>query len=381
MKDQRRKKIYRSMQEVPLELSRFYRREYPRFVWESSPPQLRDEVPVFMFHRVFPDDFARQMEFLKRNGYQTLTLQAFVNFLCGKERLRGPSVLLTFDDGDQSLYTAAYPLLKKYGFHAAAFVIPYYVYEVPHVLPGRGMISWPELREMQQSGVIDVQSHSYRHDRIFTSPRLVDFYHPGYDPNPLRIDLPWFTSHGRYTNRLEWGAPIYTTASRYAAPPRFFDDPVLRRTLIDWVSMHGEEDFFRRPGWRRELKSIFRLGMRDQRASHFESGAEQAAAILDDLTRARDVIEEKLGTPARHLCLPRGEGSPLTTRLSQQLGYESIFWVTHPGKRLNRAGDSPFTVTRLKDDYLLRLPGEQRQPLFEIFRSKLARRAATLDLY
>jgi peptidoglycan/xylan/chitin deacetylase (PgdA/CDA1 family) len=381
MMENTRLMIARSVQEIPLELARFYRRQYPGFVLDKDPPPLRGEIPVFMFHRVEAETFEEQLDFLKRNGYRSLSLRSFYDLLRGRMRWKGPAVLLTFDDGEKSLYQTAYPLLQKYGFRAAAFVIPHFVPAEPDPRPGKGMVSWAELEEMQRSGLVEVQPHSYRHDLIFSSPRLVDFFNPLSDPNPLGIDRAWVDEDGQYTNQLAWGTPLYTTTGRYSDRPRFLDDPSLRRACSDWAAMHGGEDFFCRPGWRRELRGLFNHVRRKQRPARYESPARQQAAILEDLRRARRAIERRLGQPCQSLCLPRGEGGQLVVRLSQEAGYRSIFWVNLPRRRTNLPGDSPYAICRLKDDYLLRLPGQGRKPLLEILTRKLNRRAATLDLY
>jgi hypothetical protein len=103
----------------------------------------------------------------------------------------------------------AYPLLKKYGFQAAAFVIPFFIQNEPDRKSHEGIISWPELEEMDKSGSVDVQSHSYYHVLIFTGQALLDFYHPDYDHNPLGIDVPWIDEGEDITNRVYWGSPIY----------------------------------------------------------------------------------------------------------------------------------------------------------------------------
>lgn len=376
-----RKKVSRSLAELPLELGRFTTRQYPDFVSAREPGPLQDDVPVFMFHRVQPETFEEQLQFLARNGYRTLTLPAFVNFLKGRYTLKGPSVLLTFDDGEKSLYHTAYPLLQKYGFHGAAFVIPHFVRAEPDPSPEKGMVSWPELVEMEHSGVVDVQSHGFRHDLIFTAPRREDFYHPLWDANLLGIDRPWLTEMGEYTNQLKYGTPLFSAASRYGPKPRYLDDVVVRRSCTDWVEVNGGESFFANPGWRKEMKAFYKTASRSRAPARFEHPEEQAAAIFTDIEQARQALSERLDKQVSHLCLPHGEGSSLTSAMCKQAGCESLFWTALPRRRTNRPGDSPYAVCRLKDDYLLRLPGEGRKPLLEILSAKMQRRAKTLDLY
>jgi peptidoglycan/xylan/chitin deacetylase (PgdA/CDA1 family) len=376
-----KQKIKKTIQDGPNELRRLLSKQYPAFVTSLTPSFSETEVPVFMFHRVEKEILQVQFEYLKQNGYKTLSIDTFLAILKGETDLQSKSILLTFDDGEKSLYEVAYPLLKKYGFQAAAFVIPFFIQNEPDRKRHKGMVSWPELEEMDKSGYVDVQSHSYYHDLIFTGQALMDFYHPGYDHNPLGIDVPWIDEGVDYTNRIKWGSPIYKHASRLAGQLRYLDDKRIRYACIQWVKKNGEEAFFQKSHWRKELGQVYREAVNKYDNHCFETPQERRQAILDDLEKAKLVLENRLNKPIHHLCLPRGEGSDLTTELSKEIGYSSIFWVTKRGRRVNKKGDSPYSIVRVKDDYLLRLPGKGRESLFSVFRKKIYRRAATLDLY
>jgi peptidoglycan/xylan/chitin deacetylase (PgdA/CDA1 family) len=373
-------KLAKGLREAPQEFFHLVRGTYPAFVTDSQSRTLQDEVPVFMFHRVDPDTFSQQLEYLHINGYHTLTLDEFMAFLEGRFKPGSPSVLLTFDDGDRSWYQVAYPLLKKYGFHAIGFVVPSYIHEEPKSSSQRGWLSWPELAEMERSGVFNIQSHTYYHARIFVAPHLIDFYHPGFSHNSLGLDIPWIESNGCYTNRLTWGTPIYRFAMRYEERPRYIESDEIRADCTAWVASHGGAKAFKTPGWRRDLVRIHQGKRQKRMVEEYESRPVQRQKLLDDLLKARSTLEERLDKPIVHLCYPEGAGSELAISLSQEAGYRSNFWICG-NRRINRRGDSPFHILRVKDDYIFRLPGNGREPLWKIFSKKLKRRIWTLDLY
>jgi hypothetical protein len=339
---------------------------------------LGQQIPVFMFHSVEHDLFEAQLIFLQQNQYQTLTMAAFTAFLHGERRRDGPSVLLTFDDGHKSWYEVAYPLLKKYGFHAVGFLVPTFIREQPS--PG-AWLSWPEVLEMEQSGAMSFESHTAHHDQIFVGPKLIDFYHPAYNHNPLELDIPWVYEQENYTNQLRWGMPIYTHASRFAGWPRFLDDPAIRQACIKAVDQNGSRAFFTQPNWRQTLMKRYRSALSDQIVPQYESKEAQRSAILMDLAKAQQMLSEKLGRSVLHLCYPWGIGSELAVTLSREAGYASNFWVVNKERNSNRPGDCPFHIPRLKDDYLMRLPGVKRQSLAEVFMMKLRRRSGKLHIY
>ncbi len=132
-------------------------RRYPDFVLGERASSLEASVPVFVFHRVEPVRFAEQLRYLQENDYRVLgTADELLACLRGVQPRTARTVLLTFDDGLESLYTVAFPLLRKHGMAAVAFIVPGFI-----GLPG--FCTWDQLREMHAAGVIDVQSHSFFH--------------------------------------------------------------------------------------------------------------------------------------------------------------------------------------------------------------------------
>ncbi|CQR45967.1 Poly-beta-1,6-N-acetyl-D-glucosamine N-deacetylase precursor [Paraliobacillus sp. PM-2] len=80
-----------------------------------------DILPSPLF--VTLEQFEEQMDYLKENNFHTLTLHEIKEFYMNQASLPERSILLTFDDCFQSIKEYAYPILKKYGFHAVSFVV------------------------------------------------------------------------------------------------------------------------------------------------------------------------------------------------------------------------------------------------------------------
>ena len=85
---------------------------------------LRNEIPVFIFHSVKPPIFEEQLQFLADNGYRPANSDELYEMIIGKTSVHEKTVLLTIDDGKNSLWVYAYPLLKKHGLKATVFLIP-----------------------------------------------------------------------------------------------------------------------------------------------------------------------------------------------------------------------------------------------------------------
>lgn len=124
-------------------------------------------VPVLMYHAidhndketklsVNPGSFERQMRFLRKNKYNVMKLDDLAVLIKEKKNIPPKTVAITFDDGFYNNYQYAYPVLKKYNIPATIFVI------VDKI--GRpGYLGWEEIKEMSDSGVVSIGSHTVSH--------------------------------------------------------------------------------------------------------------------------------------------------------------------------------------------------------------------------
>ncbi len=105
--------------------------------------------------------FKKQMEYLKENDFNVLSLEEFL------EHYRGGifpenSVLLTFDDGYLSFFSKAYPVLQEFDFPAVIFPIVSHMPGLQRTVQFSEKMSFNNLRFMiAESGLIDVGSHTY----------------------------------------------------------------------------------------------------------------------------------------------------------------------------------------------------------------------------
>ncbi|MET4559460.1 peptidoglycan/xylan/chitin deacetylase (PgdA/CDA1 family) [Lysinibacillus parviboronicapiens] len=103
--------------------------------------------------------FREQLQMLKDSGYTTITEAQLIAYLQGHGRIPEKSVFLTIDDGYESVYTIAYPILKEMGMQATLFVI---VNDVETGLrKGVPMLNWQQIKEMSDSSIIQIGNHTY----------------------------------------------------------------------------------------------------------------------------------------------------------------------------------------------------------------------------
>ncbi len=137
---------------------------------------ISEEVPVLLYHHLQPEAdgsngavisvelFEKHMKALAENGYSAVSCSEVISYVEKGTPLPDNPVMITFDDGYRSNYEYAYPILKKYGLKATIFVIgtsfgsETYKDTDMKTIPHFGL---SEAKEMVDSGVIEIQSHTY----------------------------------------------------------------------------------------------------------------------------------------------------------------------------------------------------------------------------
>ena len=113
------------------------------------------------------------LKWLIKNNYKIISVQNVFDAAKGKTQLPEKSVLLTFDDGYQSFYTLVFPLLKKYNLSATVALIGSWMEGIVSKEEiGKPLLTWSQLRELTQSGLVEIASHSYDlHKGIIANPQ------------------------------------------------------------------------------------------------------------------------------------------------------------------------------------------------------------------
>ncbi len=110
-------------------------------------------------------DFRVQMQDLRDKGYTVISMQDLINFFDQGVQPPKKSILLTFDDGYEDIYTDAFPILKEFSYPATVF-IPTGLMNNPDYL------SWSQISEMN-AGRILFANHTWSHKNIKTKEDIL----------------------------------------------------------------------------------------------------------------------------------------------------------------------------------------------------------------
>lgn len=103
--------------------------------------------------------FEQQLRYLLDNGYALLTFAELESILNSGRPVPEKSAIVSIDDGYRSVYDVAWPILRRYGVPATLFIYTDFI-------GAPAAMTWDQLREMADSGLIEVQSHGKSHTSL-----------------------------------------------------------------------------------------------------------------------------------------------------------------------------------------------------------------------
>ncbi len=144
----------------------------------------RIKCPIFLYHRisipknynpldknwsinpyyVIPDEFRKQLQILKNWGYSTIPIKKLISAISTGEMLPERPIIITFDDGDESIYTQAFPIMQEFGYTGVVYLVYNYI-GTP------GYMTVDQIKELAAAGW-EVGSHSMTHTDLTTSSYL-----------------------------------------------------------------------------------------------------------------------------------------------------------------------------------------------------------------
>lgn len=134
------------------------------------------KLPVLMYHSILknnsespkyvvtPSQLESDLKYLKENGYTAVTVEDLTAYVYDGKSLPDKPIMLTFDDGYYNNYYYALPLMKKYDMKMVISVVGKYTdtySEGSDSNPNYSYLTWDQIKEMQKSGYVEFQNHTY----------------------------------------------------------------------------------------------------------------------------------------------------------------------------------------------------------------------------
>ncbi len=183
--------------ETPTPTATFTPTPTPTPVWTLQGPG-SITCPILLYHRievpsvpntyfVAPEDFRAQMQALKDWGYTPIPISLLIKAVNFGAELPARPVVISFDDGDITVYNTAFPIMKEFGFVGINYI-------VGERLKSDGFMTAEQIQETIAAGW-EVGSHSMTHADLTTLE-----------------DSSWEIGQSQYDLEQALGAPVDTFA-------------------------------------------------------------------------------------------------------------------------------------------------------------------------
>ncbi len=133
-----------------------------------------------MYHHVDSDRCSNNLNMLEK--HLEYISNNFTTVFPTDEKLPKNSICLVFDDGYYDFYKYIFPILKRFNLRALLAVIPKYILDDTNLSDDKRLVyehndllkeyknatlcTYKELKEMSDSGIVQVVSHSYSHANL-----------------------------------------------------------------------------------------------------------------------------------------------------------------------------------------------------------------------
>jgi len=136
------------------------------------------EVAILCYHRFGPAVadgmttrtrvFEEQLARLRADGWQIVPLDTVIEGLAGRAPLPEKAIAITIDDGHATVYSDVLPIIRRDRLPVTLFIYPSAISNASYAM------TWDQLREMKDTGLVAIQSHTYWHPNFKTERKRLD---------------------------------------------------------------------------------------------------------------------------------------------------------------------------------------------------------------
>lgn len=148
----------------------------PVSVSSDASNQQTVKLPIIMYHQITTDSSladtyvvtCQQLEndfkYISEQGYTAITAEELYNCVTEGTSLPDKPIIITFDDGCESFYNYAVPLLEKYNLKAVMSVVGIFADRFTTVEDHNlrySCLNWDEINELSSGGIVEIANHTY----------------------------------------------------------------------------------------------------------------------------------------------------------------------------------------------------------------------------
>lgn len=287
----------------------------------------RNEVWLKSYLTTAVDDADRFFRYIAKR-YTSLSLKEYYEIRKFKTTTVKNPIVITFDDGYLDNWLFAFPLLKRYSLKATIFISPDFVDNRANIrsdLNENGFLSWDEMKAMQSSGLVDIQSHTLSHTKYFVTDRLIGFHHPGndilYPAGNIFPELkPYYISNQKFEFLLPYGYPLFEEESAVIARRVNINQEFINE-IIAVLKSYDFSNYSFESALAKVKMTYDKYKHEDKIISKKESEDEYLERIEHEIGGSKSIIEKKLNKKVEFLCWPHGDNNSFLHRKAMESGY------------------------------------------------------------
>lgn len=334
--------------------------------YHSIAPRIKNDWSrSFLTHTL--DLFEAALKYLQEQNYRVISLDEALN---NNWQFRERTACLTFDDGFADFYIYVFPLLSKYKMPGTVFVSTEFVEDYRKGLrptffdywQGKktlkqieywGYMNWSEMREMENTQWVRVESHTASHLKYPCKDIIKDIHHPGSDSlypiGRIRPDL--MTRHIRdkeVEKELPYGYPFFEEGSSVITPIHF-PNPQLTQEITALFESFNWRKYNRQEALEKASVVLENYKESESVFSKIESDQEMENRLKYEIVGSKKILEKQLGREVDFLCWPHGDNDERSHRMAIDAGFKA----TTLGSKV------------ISDDWLDRIPPRFSNALFK----------------
>lgn len=321
-------------------------------------------LPVLMYHYVSDQEnsiavsrklFEEQCCTLAEAGWKGISLEEAEHFFLTKQALPPKSFLITFDDGYLDNYMYAMPILQKYGHKGTMFAVsnriddsetlratpeelfsgkvalmpeldnPTHINELGYTERRDIFCNKAEVRAMEQSGVMQVASHTFGHFGVFSGSEYTHFHSPqGKRQRTFYATAePWL-----------WGIPELRVVPGLINRAFLLSEELKEKILSLVPQTLREADAFFKSGGESKLTEL--VSSVNGNIGRFETSEEEKKRREKEICGGKEQLEEILGHSLKTLCWPWGAWNEASRSIAKDAGFSVLLTtkvgVNYPGQ-------------------------------------------------
>jgi len=304
------------------------------------------KIPIIYYHSIAPKNpnwnrnflsiepelFEIQLKYFKKR-YKFITIDEYYQ-LKNQGGIKNNYLLLTIDDGFLDNWLYAFPILKKLNIPATIFVSPEMVDKKntlrvisDNMQENFGYMSWDEMRVMEQSGLINIQSHTMSHTKYFSEDELIDFHHPGADClYPIGNLFPDaksnYLSNPSFEKLIPYGYPFFKEKSSVITKKTSLTDDFVQE-ILNAFSNYNFSNYNFSTAYKLIEPIYLKYKSKNQILSHHESEDEYLERLKYEIIESKRIIETKLNKKVNFLCWPHGDNNEISHKIALDAGYKA----------------------------------------------------------